>query len=427
MRRILIIAGVVLVLVVIVVANLGVGRSGIDVTAEPVERGTVVSSVSASGKVYPVTEVKVSSLVSGRIARLAVREGDQVARGRLLIELDPVLYQARVDGAEAALRSQRANAEATAATLRQAEDALREQEALKERGLGAERQLQDARNSCDAARARLQAAEAQVASAEAQLDQARDDLSRTRILAPMAGTVTALNVEEGEMVLGTQMSLGTMMMAVSDLSRMEVQIDVDETDVVAVTVGQTAEVEVDAFPDRVLRGRVTEIANAGTTLGQGTQMETTNFAVKIELEVAGTGLRPGMSAAVDVITETHHEVLRVPIQAVTARRLEEVEDLPAVSNFLESAPAEEERVVAVREEDRWLEVVFVVDAEGKAALRPVRTGISSTTTIEILAGLEEGDQVVTGPFRVLSRTLKDGDRVDVKESLLEDVGSADGR
>jgi HlyD family secretion protein len=425
-KKLLILLGAVVV-IILVVANLGLGRGGVDVTAEDVERGTVVASVSASGKVYPVTEVKVSSLVSARIARLVVHEGEEVARGALLVELDRTLYQARVEGAQAALRSQAANAEAAEASLRQAEDALKEQQALAERGMGADKLLRDARNNFDAAQARVRSAQAQVASAQAQLEQSQDDLSRTRILAPMAGTVTALTVEEGEMVLGTQMALGTVMMAVSDLSRMEVQVDVDETDVVQVVVGQVAEVEVDAFPGRILKGTVTEIANSGTTLGRGTQMEVTNFAVKIELETSQVQLRPGMSAAVDIITETHEGVLRVPIQAVTARKLDDIKELPAVSNFLETSPPEAERAAGQKEQERWLEVVYVVTEEGTAQLRCVRTGISSTTTIEILEGLAEGEKVVTGPFRVLSRTLKDGERVNVKETLLEDAGSADGR
>jgi HlyD family secretion protein len=400
-KRTLLILLAAVAVIILVVANLGLGRGGVEVTAEGVERGTVVASVSASGKVYPVTEVKVSSLVSARIARLAVREGEQVTRGALLVELDRTLYQARLEGAEAALRSQVANAEGAEASLRQAEDALREQQALAERGLGADKLLRDARNNFDGAQSRVRSAQAQVASAQAQLEQARDDLSRTRITAPMAGTVTALTVEEGEMVLGTQMSLGTVMMAISDLSRMEVQVDVDETDVVQVKVGQVTEVEVDAFPGRILKGTVTEIANSGTTLGRGTQMEVTNFAVKIELEPSAFRLRPGMSAAVDIITETHE--------------------------FLETAPPEAERAAGQKEQERWLEVVYVVSEEGTAQLRCVRTGISSTTTIEILEGLAEGEEVVTGPFRVLSRTLKDGERVNVKETLLEDAGSADGR
>ncbi len=427
MKKKLLILLAVLVVIVLVVANLGLGQGGVDVTAEGAERGTVVASVSASGKVYPVTEVKVSSLVSARIARLAVHEGDQVGKGALLVELDRTLYQARVEGAEATLRSQEASAQGAEAALRQADDALKEQQALAERNLGADKLLRDARNNYDGAQARVRSAQAQVASAQAQLEQAQDDLSRTRITAPMAGTVTALTVEEGEMVLGTQMSLGTVMMAVSDLSRMEVQVDVDETDVVQVRVGQVAEVEVDAFPGRILKGRVTEIANSGTTLGRGTQMEVTNFAVKIELETSQVQIRPGMSAAVDIITETHDGVVRVPIQAVTARKLDDIKELPAVSNFLETAPPEAERAAGQKEQERWLEVVFVVSGEGTAQLRCVRTGISSTTTIEILEGLSEGEQVVTGPFRVLSRTLKDEERVNVKETLLEDAGSADGR
>ncbi|MCK4772586.1 MAG: efflux RND transporter periplasmic adaptor subunit, partial [Candidatus Latescibacteria bacterium] len=247
MKKKLFIIGGAVVVVLIVIGNLvNSGGGRVEVLAGDVERGTVVSRVSAAGRIFPVTEVKINSQVSARIERLAVREGQQVERGQVLVVLDRTLYQARVEVAEAALTSQRASAEASRATLRQAEDSLSEQKALAEQNLTSDRMLRDAQNSYDAAHARYNAALAQVSSAEAVLEQAREDLSRTNIKAPMPGTITALVVEEGEMVLGTQMMMGTQLMAVSDLSRMEVEVDVDETDVVSVEVGQEAEVEVDA-------------------------------------------------------------------------------------------------------------------------------------------------------------------------------------
>ena len=415
MKKKLIIGGALLLVVIIVIGNImSSGKGGVEVTAEEVSSGTVVSRVSASGKIFPVTEVKINSQVSARIERVAVREGDRVERGQVLVELDRTLYEARVQGARAGLNSQRANAEAANATQRQAADVLASEKALDEKGLGRAQALRDAQNSRDAAVARYNAALAQVASMEAQLDQALDDLSRTTIRAPMAGTVTALAIEEGEMVLGTQMAMGTQMMAISDLTRMEVEVDVDETDVVSVIVSQDAEVEVDAIPDTLLMGKVTEIANSGITLGRGTQQEVTNFAVKVELLDADDRLRPGMSATVDVITDTRHEVLNIPLQAVTARKRE---DLPAVSNDQEGQePAPETE--AGKEE--FVEVVFVVNEDGTVELRQVVTGISSTTHVQILSGLSEGEEVVTGPFRVHSRTLKDGQRVTVRESLLKE-------
>ncbi len=402
---------VVVLIVIGTLVNSGGGR--VEVLAGDVERGTVVSRVSAAGRIFPVTEVKINSQVSARIERLAVREGQQIERGQVLVVLDRTLYQARVEGAEAALTSQRASAEASRATLRQAEDSLSEQKALAEQNLTSDRMLRDAQNSYDATHARYNAALAQVSSAEAVLEQAREDLSRTNIKAPMPGTITALVVEEGEMVLGTQMMMGTQLMAVSDLSRMEVEVDVDETDVVSVEVGQEAEVEVDALPDTLLTGRVTEIANSGTTLGLGTQMEVTNFAVKVELLDSDPRLRPGMSATVDIITETRDEVLYIPIQALTARRYEDL----AVSNDREG---ESEVVKRTTEDEEYVEVIFVVKDDGTVELRRVEPGISGTTYVEIRSGLSEGERVVTGPFRLLSRTLKDGDRVKVTETLLEE-------
>lgn len=401
---------------VIVIGNMmNMQGGGVEVTVEAVERGVVVSRVSAAGRIYPVTEVKINSQVSARIERLAVREGVHVERGQVLVELDRTIYQARVEGAQATLNSQRAGAEATLATMRQVEDTLNEQKALAEQNLTSDRMLRDAQNGFDAAQARYNAALAQVSSAEAALEQARNDLSRTTIRAPMLGTVTALVVEEGEMVLGTQMMMGTQLMAVSDLSRMEVEVDVDETDVVSVMVGQEAEVEVDALPDTLLGGRVTEIANAGTTRGLGTQMEVTNFAVKVELLDANPDLRPGMSATVDIITDTHEDVLYIPIQALTARRYEDL----AVSNRQEG---ESDLSRGATEDEEYVVVVFVVTDDRTVELREVESGISGTTYIEIRSGLREGERVVTGPFRLLSRTLKDGNRVKVTESLLGEEG-----
>ncbi len=419
MKKRLLIIGVAAIVVLLVAGNLlNKGGGGVDVLAENVSRGSVVSRVSAAGRIYPVIEVKINSQVSARIERLAVREGQHVERGDILVVLDRTLYQARLEGAEASLNSQKSNSEAALATLRQAEDLLNEQKALAEQSLTSERLLRDSQNGYDAARARYNASLAQVSSAQASLEQAEEDLSRTTIRAPMSGTITALGVEEGEMVLGTQMTMGTQIMAVSDLSRMEVEVDVDETDVVAVVVNQDAEVEVDALPDTILAGRVTEIANSGTTRGAGTQMEVTNFAVKVELIDSDPRLRPGMSATVDVITETRNETLKIPIQALTARLYEDL----VVSNEQEGEGSVQLERSQERsdEEDEYVEVVFVILEDNTVELRRVVSGISGTSYIEILSGLEEDEKVVTGPFRLLSRTLKDGDRVKVVETLLDE-------
>ena len=206
-----------IVLIMIVGNLLNKGGGGEDVLAENAGRGTVVSKVSAAGRIYPVIEVKINSQVSARIERLAVREGQHVERGDILVVLDRTLYQARLEGAEASLNSQKSNAEAAMANLRQAEDLLNEQKALADQNLTSDKLLRDSQNGYDASKARYNASLAQVSSAQAALEQAQEDLSRTTIRAPMPGTITALGVEEGEMVLGTQMTMGTQIMAVSDL------------------------------------------------------------------------------------------------------------------------------------------------------------------------------------------------------------------
>lgn len=414
MKKKLIIFGGGALLLLLVLGNLLGGEGGgVEVTVEVATRGNVVSRVSASGRIFPVTEVKINSQVSARVEKLLVVEGQFVERGQILAQLDQTLYEARVEGARAMLNTQRASAEAALATRKQAEDALNIARAMAEQQVGAQQDMRDAQNSYEAAKARYNASLAQVSSAEASLDQSLEDLSRTTLRAPMEGTVTALAIEEGEMVLGTQMTMGTQLMSIANLSRMEVEVDVDETDVVAVEIGQQAEVEVDALPDTLFGGFVTEIANSGVTLGAGTQMEVTNFAVKVELTDSDPRLRRGMSAAVDIITETHENVVYIPMQALTARRKKDL----AVSYELKGIAVESP---STADEDEYVEVVFVVTDENTVEVRVVATGISGATHIEIISGLEEGERLVTGPFRLLSRTMKDGDRVKVTESLLED-------
>jgi HlyD family secretion protein len=430
------IIGLAIGLVVVIIIVLNITRSSekaIEVQAEEVQRGEIVSTVSAAGKVQPETEVDISANVSGKIVQLGVKEGDEVEEGQFLVRLDRNRYQALVDQAQAQLTSAEAR-------LVEAEAEYRRVQELYNANLSSEADL-------EAARARRDVDKANYGAAKAYLDKTRDDLSKTTILSPMSGTVSQLNSEVGEVVLGTEQFSGTVIMTIADLSRMEVETDVDETDIVDVHVGQLAKIEVDALPDTVLRGNVTEIANTAFTLGRGTQEEVTNFKVKVAVLDDVPSLRPGMSATVDIETASHEDVIYVPIQCVVMRspkhedeeerkagqekadepaeEAEEISEEPEETAEEQEGTAEQEasdtdqaaksdpKEKSKGEEEELIEVVFVVSDE-TAKMVPVKAGISSDTNTEILSGLEGGEMVVTGSYRAL-RDLRDGQKVKIEK------------
>lgn len=451
---------IILVAILVVAAGAGVlvVRSRRDrptvVQSEEVRRGVVVETVAATGRVQPESEVKISANVSGRIERLAVAEGDSVRAGQLLVEIDRTRYRALVSEAQANLRSARAQERLEAANLEQAERDHGRRHRMHEQGLASAGDLESIETARKVALARLDAAREAVQRGGALLDQVRDDLSKTTILASMDGIITRINVEVGEMVLGTAQNVGTTIMTLADLARMEVLADVDESEVVRLALGDSTTIEVDAVSGHVFHGLVSEIAHSATTRGRGTAEETTHFEVKVAVLGEVSALRPGMSATVDILTESRSNVLCLPIQCVTLRskpgadgegdegerkdkRKEERKDErrgrreggeahadepPARAG---EEPWEEERRREREAATNLHEVVFVV-WDGVAHAVPVETGISSATEIEIRGGdLREGDEVVAGNYRVLSRDLEDGDRVKVDNESLR-RGRRDG-
>jgi HlyD family secretion protein len=376
---------------VILVIILNLTRStqpAVKVQAEEVKRKDISSKVTASGRIQPETMVKISANIPARIISLPAKEGQGVEKGQLLVLLDKTRYVANVERARSSLNSAISN-------LKKVEGDYKRAKKLYGKGLTSESEM-------ELLKAQYAAAKSGVEQGRASLKEAEDDLSKCTITSPISGLITRLNKEEGEMVLGAQFQ-EDVIMVVADLTRIEAQVDVDETDVVDVKPGQEAEIEVDALPDTVLHGQVKEISNTATTTGYGTQEEVTNFKVKITLLHPHPSLRPGMSATVDIITAHHPDSLSVPIQAVVMRPpLKEEKD-----DSLSSKKANP------------VEVVFVVE-DGVAHQRQIKTGISSETDMEILEGLKEGDKVVTGGYREL-RNLKDGDKVKiVKKPLLEE-------
>lgn len=387
-KKLLVFLGIAAVLAVIIISNLQKSGPKITVQTEQVKRGRIVATVSGAARVQPEVQVKISAKVSGQIIELAVKEGDYVKKGQFLVQLDPVAYRA-------AVKQSQSNLDYAQAGFRKAESEYERAKSLFSSNHISEAELEIAKSTYEQSRA-------QVEQNMAALDQARDNLDKTTIYAPMEGTVSQLNKKTGEMAMGSQFTLDVIMI-VADLTKMRAETEIDENDVVAVTLGDSANIEVDAFPDSVFKGLVTEIANTGTTQGQGTQAEVTNFLVKVAMLSPPPGLRPGMSATVDIITETRENALKIPIQCLTVR--------PPVHDEAEEDSA---RAASGREED--IQVVFIVE-DGAAIQTPVTVGISSKQDYEVIEGLEEDQEIVSGSYRVLSKELKNKAAVKVDNSV----------
>ena len=294
------------------------GPEGVEVEVEPVATMTVVETVDATGRIQPKTQVNISADVSAKITRLEVDEGDWVDKGALLLQLDRASYLAAVESAQAALSSQLSNVDVAAENRNKAIKDYERSRALFDQQLETQAQLDGAYATAEAAKAQHQAALDQVEQSRAALKQARDDLSKTTIYAPMSGTISELNKELGEIALGSQFQ-EDVILVISNLSGMEALVDVDENDIVPVAIAERAEIEVDALPDVVLDGEVTEIANSAKISGEGSTDQKTEFEVKITITDANADLRPGMTASAEIVTETRDDVLAVPIQSVAVR------------------------------------------------------------------------------------------------------------
>jgi HlyD family secretion protein len=420
---------------------IGTGDVGKAVETTQAKLKTIVQLVSASGRIQPEVEVIIRSDVSGEIIELTVQEGDFVRKGDLLVRLDPDIFQARIDELNAALLTQKARMEQTRATLIQAETDYKFNKQLYEKELISELEFIQSKSNYEAQKASLSAAEYQIQSAEAQLRRAQEELEQTVIRAPQDGVITGLAVESGDRVLGNSQVAGTEMMRVSLLDRMEVLVEVNENDIVNVTEGDTTRIEVDSYPDRQFNGIVTEIANSARVTGSGTNEQVTNYQVKVRIvtphnltfsgrvleedpssenpeETFVPNFKPGMSATVDIETQTAINVVSVPIQAVTVRdfaqdpKPKKAESDSADVTLVSDQQSQEDDLLIRKEDIR--KVVFVVE-EGKAIRKEVETGISDNTHVQILSGVSVGDEIVIGSYRVLSRELNDGDAVKVTE------------
>lgn len=372
----------------------------VPVQVEKVSRHTITQVVTATGKIQPEVQVKISPEVSGEIVALPVKEGQKVKRGDLLMKIKPDVYVAQRNQYAAGLLSAQASVSRTEPEYRRIEN-------LYKKGMVSEAEF-------DQARAAFETSKASYSQARASLDQAEEALRKTTIQAPMDGTVSQLNSELGERVLGTQQFQGTDVMTIADLSRMEARVDVSETDVVLLSVGDTARISVDAMPDQKVNAVVYEIANTAKSRGLGTQEEVTNFEVKMRILNKDVVLRPGMSMTADIETETKKNVLAVPVQSVTTRG-PKPEQQPG-------GPGGEGGEVVVAQgpgtrpkaDARPKEVIFVFE-NGAVKSVPVKRGIANATHVEIVDGVSEGADVVSGSYKAISRELEDGTKVRVEE------------
>ncbi|MCB0446218.1 MAG: efflux RND transporter periplasmic adaptor subunit, partial [Gelidibacter sp.] len=390
-----------------------------EVDIEKVMLKDIVEKVSATGKIQPEVEVKISSEVSGEIIELPFKEGQQVNKGDLLVRVNPDLIQSAVNRSQASYQNVKSGLEQAEASLREAKASYNRNKQLFEKGIISKADWDKAVSSYEIAQANRQSAYYSVQSAGATVNEAMDNLNRTTIYAPMSGTISKLDVELGERVVGTQQMAGTEILRVANLNNMEVEIDVNENDIVKVQIGDTAIVEVDAYLKKEFKGIVTEIANSAA--GTLTADQVTNFKVKVRIIEESykdllegkpetySPFRPGMTATVDIITNKRPKAVSVPISAIVIKT-----DTTSSKKPTTKAKVDNKSPKAKVETEEKFECVFVVN-KGEAKLRVVKTGIQDDTNIEIISGLKEGDEIITGPYNVVSKTLKTGDKVEQKK------------
>lgn len=383
----------------------------IPVQVEKARLRTITQVVSATGKINPVDEVLLRPEVNGEIVALPVHEGDFVKKGQLLVRIKPDIYIAQKNRAKATLDAAKAQLKVRKANLDQVKAEYFRVKGLYAKQLASEAELEKAKATYLQSQGSYEAQKSAVMQAEESLKEAEENLKKTEIDAPFDGTITSLDVELSERVLGSSFSQGTPLMTIADLSKMEATVDVDENDVVLVALGDTAYISADAFPDRKFLGVVTQIGNSAKTTGAGTQEEVVNFEVKIRLLQLDKKIRPGMSCDAEIRTETKHNVISVPIQSVTARMPKFNKKGKIGSKRGAGFKTAGKNIKKKSREPR--EVVFVVK-NGVAKMRPVKTGISDDSYIEITKGLKVGETVVSGPFRAISKELEDGVRVIVQ-------------
>lgn len=424
-----IVIGIVGLIVIWIVVSIILSKreKPIPVLTEKALRKTIVQTVSATGKIQPETEVKISPEVAGEITELPVVDGMPIKKGDLLLKIKPDSYKALLEGQEAAISAARAtNLQMKAATTKAEADLKRSQDLFGKKMIS-ESEFVAAQTAYDVAKSTYDSTLHEIEKAEAGSSQARDQLSKTTIYSPIDGTVTVLNSKQGERVVATNQFAGTEVMRVADLTNMEARVDVNENDVVSVKVNDKAVITIDAYGDRKFHGSVSQIANTGKTTGAATQEEVTNFEVKIHIEDNDVQLRPGLSCTADIQTNMVKDAVAVPMQAVTIRTgdsnlsPEEIEkrklkqtESDKGDNAAEVTNERLEKRTAREEREKLAKVVFLKKG-AKAEMVKVTTGIADDTYMEIRSGVQPGDEVISGSYSAISRKLKDGAKVEIEK------------
>ena len=425
-----IVGAVVLIAILLGLSKAGIignKDKGIEVEISKADEITIVETVSATGKIQPEIEVKISSEVSGEIIALPVKEGQVVKKGDLLVKINPDLYTSGYNRTVAGLSQTKAGLSQADATFKEAKANYERNKTLFEKGIISKSEWDRAVSTFETAQASKQSAYYNVQSASATVNEAKDNLGRTTIYAPADGTISMLNVELGERVLGTQQMTGTEILRVANLNNMEVEVDVNENDIVKISVGDEAKVEVDAYLKKEFKGIVTSISNSASSALTADQV--TNFKVKVRILKESyqdllvgkpdtySPFRPGMTATVDIITKRKEKVIGVPISSVVIKS-----DTSAVKKVEMDMPADDEAAKVAPKSDKKYECVFVKVGD-KAKIRIVKTGIQDDTNIEITSGLKKGDVVIIGPYTTVSKDLNSGDNVVVSGGKSEEKKS----
>jgi len=422
---VIIISVVVLILTLIALTKAGVignTKKGKEIEVAQVQEITIVETVSATGKIQPESEIKISSEVSGEIIELPIKEGDVVKKGQLLVRVNPDLYTSGLNRSMASLSNTKAGLSQAEAQLKESEANYKRNKSLFEKGVISKAEWDRIVATFESAKAARDAAFYSVKSASATVTEAQENLGRTTIFAPVDGTISKLDAELGERVVGTQQMAGTEILRVANLNNMEVEVDVNENDIVKINIGDSANIEVDAYLKKEFKGIVTSISNSASDAISADQV--TNFKVKVRILkesyqdlIEGkpdnfSPFRPGMTATVDIITKRKENVLAVPISSVVIKSdtaavvLPEVKDEDAKTNVVTTSSTKK------------IECVFVKEG-GKAKIRIIKTGIQDDTNIEVIEGLKKGETIIVGPYTVVTKELNSGDLVYTKDEDLK--------
>src|SRR6266481_4258886 len=431
-KRYIIFASIGLILLLIIASVIASKREKpIPVTTEKAVRKTILQTVSATGKVQPETEVKISPEVAGEIIDLPVEDGKAINKGDLLVRVKPDSYKALLEQQEAAISSAKATNLQQKATMMKTEQDLKRADDMYSKKTISIQEYNTAQAAYDVAKNTFESSLHEIERAQAGSSQARDQLSKTTIYSPIDGTVTILNSKLGERIVATNQFAGTEVMRVADLGHMEARVDVNENDVVNVKVGDKASVKVDAYGDRKFHGTVYQIANTGTTTGAGTQEEVTNFQVKIRIDDHDVLLRPGLSCTADIETDMVKDVVAVPMQSVTIRtgdsnlspeeiekKKEKIAQRDKGDNSAELVNERQEKASQKEEHEKLAKVVFLKKGS-KAQMVKVTTGIADDTYMEIKSGVQPDDEVVSGSYSAISRKLKDGAKLTIDKEAVK--------